>query len=228
MVLNIRHPNVFLLPAYYTLPREAVGTKGEFSNIPRNPREVLTDPGILEKITSKRFLLFMDDMVANMVWPFIGRRGWIEVYSGYKEYAVYQPLQRRGVLEEESIERLRTSSYFTSNSSIFNETDFEQLKEMNPRSAADEKKYQKYLAGQQFVADVLTILEANRSDRIRPRICMPTCSNIGSISSIRLLRANWIWHCLLQKTKISNGVPKRNRRKYGKTAQTFQTSISPT
>lgn len=84
----------------------------------------------------------------------------------YKEYAVYQPLQRRGVLDEESIERLRTSSYFTSNSSIFNEMDFEQLKEMTPRSAADEKKYQKYLAGQQFVADVLTILEVNRSDRI--------------------------------------------------------------
>ena len=84
----------------------------------------------------------------------------------YKEYAVYQPLQRRGVLDAESIERLRTSSYFTSNSSIFNETDFEQLKEMNPRSAADEKKYQKYLAGQQFVADVLNILEANRSDRV--------------------------------------------------------------
>ena len=84
----------------------------------------------------------------------------------YKEYTVYQPLQRRGVLDAESIERLRTSSYFTSNSSIFNETDFEQLKEMNPRSAADEKKYQKYLEGQQFVADVLAILEANRSDRV--------------------------------------------------------------
>ena len=84
----------------------------------------------------------------------------------YKEYAVYQPLQRRGVLDAESIERLRTSSYFTSNSSIFNEPDFEQLKEMNPRSAADEKKYQKYLAGQQFVADVLAILEANRSERV--------------------------------------------------------------
>lgn len=84
----------------------------------------------------------------------------------YKEYAVYQPLQRRGVLDEESIERLRTSSYFTSNSNIFNETDFEQLKEMNPRSAKDEKKYQKYLVGQQFVAEVLAILEANRSDQV--------------------------------------------------------------
>ena len=84
----------------------------------------------------------------------------------YKEYAVYQPLQRRGVLDAESIERLRTSSYFTSNSNIFNETDFEQLQEMNPRSAKDEKKYQKYLAGQQFVAEVLAILEANRSDQV--------------------------------------------------------------
>ena len=84
----------------------------------------------------------------------------------YKEYAVYQPLQRRGVLDAESIERLRTSSYFTSNSSIFNEADFEQLKEMNPRSASDEKRYRKYLAGQRFVADVLEILEANCSDRV--------------------------------------------------------------
>lgn len=84
----------------------------------------------------------------------------------YKEYAVYQPLQRRAVVDEESIERLRTSSYFTSNSSIFNESDFEQLEEMNPRSAKDEKKHQKYLAGQQFVADVIEILKANRSDHV--------------------------------------------------------------
>ena len=82
MALTVKHPNVFLLPAYYTLPREAVGTKGEFSNIPRNPRDALANPESLEKITSKRFLLFMDDMVANMVWPYIGRRGWIESYSG--------------------------------------------------------------------------------------------------------------------------------------------------
>ncbi len=89
VALTVRHPNVFLLPAYYTLPRRAVGTNGEFSNIPRNPREALTNPKSLEKITSKRFLLFMDDMVANMVWPFIGRRGWIEAYSGYSPAYIY-------------------------------------------------------------------------------------------------------------------------------------------
>lgn len=84
----------------------------------------------------------------------------------YKEYAVYQPLQRRAILNEKSIERLRTSAYFTSNSSIFNEVDFEQLKEMNPRSAADEKKYKKYEAGQKFVSEVLSVLEANKSDKV--------------------------------------------------------------
>ena len=84
----------------------------------------------------------------------------------YREYAVWQPLQRRAVLDEESIEKLRTSAYFTANSSVFNEADFEELSEMNPRSAADEKKYQKYIAGKAFTNEVLTILEANKSDRV--------------------------------------------------------------
>ena len=84
----------------------------------------------------------------------------------YKEYAVYQPLQRKAVLNAEAIEKLRTSAYFTANASIFNETDYEELKEMNPRSAADEKKYQKFVAGQKFVADVLSIFEKNTSDKI--------------------------------------------------------------
>lgn len=84
----------------------------------------------------------------------------------YREYAVWQPLQRRAVLDQATIDKLRNSAYFTSNSSIFSETDFEELKEMNPRSAADEKKYQKYLVGQKFVSDVLAILEANASDKV--------------------------------------------------------------
>ena len=84
----------------------------------------------------------------------------------YKEYAVYQPLQRKAVLNTDSIERLKTSTYFTSNSGIFNESDFEQLKEMNPRSTTDEKKYQKYLLGQKFIADVLSVLTSNMADKV--------------------------------------------------------------
>jgi type I restriction enzyme M protein len=37
---------------------------------------------------------------------------------------------------------------------------------MNPREAKDEKKYQKYVAGQKFASDVLSILEENKSDKV--------------------------------------------------------------
>lgn len=83
----------------------------------------------------------------------------------YKEYAVYQPLQRSGYINADTIEKLKTSSYFTSNSSVFNETEFDTLEEMNPRSTADEKKYQKYIAGKKFVDEVVTALERNISDK---------------------------------------------------------------
>lgn len=84
----------------------------------------------------------------------------------YKEYSVFQPLQRKAIIDADSIEKLRTSAYFTSNSSVFNETEFEELKEMNPRSAKDEKKYQKYINGQKFVKEVLDILEENKSEKV--------------------------------------------------------------
>ena len=82
----------------------------------------------------------------------------------YKEYSVYQPLQRRGFLTLDKINELEKSSYFTNNSSIFNETDFEVLEEMNPRKAEDEKKYQKYLKGRRFAEDVISALKANTTD----------------------------------------------------------------
>ncbi|MBQ8767924.1 MAG: SAM-dependent DNA methyltransferase [Clostridia bacterium] len=84
----------------------------------------------------------------------------------YREYSVWQPLQRRGTLSREAVEELKNSTLFTGNSNIFNLADFEQLEEMNPRSAADEKKYQKYIKGRQFVADVIAILENNTSDAV--------------------------------------------------------------
>lgn len=84
----------------------------------------------------------------------------------YKEYAVYQPLQRTGAINADTIEKLKTSKYFTNNSSVFNESEFETLKEMNPRSIADEKKYKKYIEGRQFVNNCLEALSNNISDKI--------------------------------------------------------------
>ena len=84
----------------------------------------------------------------------------------YREYSVWQPLQRKAVISKEVVEELKNSTLFTGNSNIFNLAEFEQLEEMNPRSAADEKKYQKYLRGRKFTEDVIRILENNISEKV--------------------------------------------------------------
>ena len=84
----------------------------------------------------------------------------------YKEWSVYQPLQRRGVINDESIEALRTSAYFTANTNIFNEAKFEELEQTDPRSAADEKAYKKQIKGKAFTEAVITALRKHESDTV--------------------------------------------------------------
>lgn len=84
----------------------------------------------------------------------------------YKEWSVYQPLQRRGAIDEESIEALRTSAYFTANTNVFNEAKLEELEETNPRSSKDEKAYQKQLKGKAFTEAVITTLKEHESDKV--------------------------------------------------------------
>ena len=84
----------------------------------------------------------------------------------YKEWAVYQPLQRSGSLSEENIKKLKTSQLFTANSHFYNESKMAELEQMNPRSTADEKAYQKMQRGKTFVNDVLSILDANQSEKV--------------------------------------------------------------
>lgn len=84
----------------------------------------------------------------------------------YKEWAVYQPLQRRGAIDAESIEALRTSAYFTANSNIFNEAAFEELEHTEPRDAKAEKQYQKMLRGKAFTETVIETLQANVSEEV--------------------------------------------------------------
>lgn len=84
----------------------------------------------------------------------------------YKEWSVYQPLQRRGSIDEDSIEALRTSAYFTANTNVFNEAKLEELEETNPRSSKDEKAYQKQLKGKSFTEAVIAALKENESDKV--------------------------------------------------------------
>ena len=84
----------------------------------------------------------------------------------YKEWAVYQPLQRRGAIDAECIERLRTSDYFTANANLYNEAELAELEEVNPRDSKAEKKYQKYKRGKVFIDAVIAALEAHQSDKV--------------------------------------------------------------
>lgn len=84
----------------------------------------------------------------------------------YKEWAIYQPLQRRGMINAASIEELRTSAYFTSNSNIYNEAVFEELEQTNPRDGKAEKQYQKMLRGRKFTTEVIELLKQHESDEV--------------------------------------------------------------
>ncbi len=84
----------------------------------------------------------------------------------YKEWSVYQPLQRCGTISEASIEALRTSTYFTANTNVFNEAKFEELEQTNPRSSADEKAYKKQVNGKKFTEDVIAALKQHESDKV--------------------------------------------------------------
>ena len=84
----------------------------------------------------------------------------------YKEWSVYQPLQRSGTISEASIETLHTSAYFTANTNVFNEAKFEELEQTNPRSSADEKAYKKQVNGKKFTEDVIAALKQHESDKV--------------------------------------------------------------
>ena len=83
----------------------------------------------------------------------------------YKEYAVYQPLQRTGSLSAANIASLKTSTLFTANGNLFNEAEYEELLETSPRGPEEEKKFRKYQKGKEFIEAVISVLEQNISDK---------------------------------------------------------------
>lgn len=84
----------------------------------------------------------------------------------YKEYSVFEPLQRTGYLDMEHIKKLEMSDHFTANSNIFNASEFEELSELTPRDKDQEKKYKKYLKGQSYTHAVIGALKKNTTDEV--------------------------------------------------------------
>jgi type I restriction enzyme M protein len=82
----------------------------------------------------------------------------------YKEYAVYQPLQRKGSISATNIAALKSSAFFTANAHIFNEAEYEVLLETDPREGDQEKKFQKLSKGKEFTEAVIAALEEHNDD----------------------------------------------------------------
>lgn len=79
----------------------------------------------------------------------------------YKEYMVMQPLQRRGWINKETIEKVKSTAFFTK---LFNDIKYQELLEVEPRNAKQEKEFQKLLDGKEKQQDILKALQKGISD----------------------------------------------------------------
>ena len=72
------------LPFYYFIPKSILKKCGaELNAVPRNPREIFSNRKVCEFIESDLFLLLIIDAAAYLVWPHMGHKEYMEVYSGY-------------------------------------------------------------------------------------------------------------------------------------------------
>lgn len=83
----------------------------------------------------------------------------------YREYTVMQPLQRRGWITEETIEKAKSVPFLAK---LFDEYQYQELLEMEPRSAKDEKKLQDFEAGKTKQEAILDALREGITDDSYP------------------------------------------------------------
>lgn len=94
----------------------------------------------------------------------------------YREYAVYQPLQRNYAITEERIETMLNNGVL---SNIYDEDKVEEIKLMDPIPAKEKKKLDKYLEGKPLYDEIIEKLKLNISDTIYKSIneFMPVITN---------------------------------------------------
>lgn len=83
----------------------------------------------------------------------------------YKEYTVMQPLQRRGIISDETIENVKALPFFTK---LYDETKARVLSEIEPRGAKEEKELKKLEEGKVSQDKILGALENAKSDQTYP------------------------------------------------------------
>lgn len=83
----------------------------------------------------------------------------------YREYTVMQPLQRRGWITEETIEKAKSVSFLAR---LFDEYQYQELLEMEPRSAKEEKELQDFKVGKVKQEAILDALRKGITDDSYP------------------------------------------------------------
>ena len=83
----------------------------------------------------------------------------------YKEYTVMQPLQRRGKITDETIEKVKSLSFFTK---FYDKAKVSALMEIEPRTAKQEKELVKFDEGKKAQENILSALIDAKSDETYP------------------------------------------------------------
>jgi len=105
----------------------------------------------------------------------------------YKEYLVMQPLQRRGEITEKSLESVHSVQFFAK---LFDEYKYQELLEMEPRTAKQDKELQKLEEGRIKQEEILQALRQGLSEATYPNFETFTAVLKDLLSEVKLTPAN--------------------------------------
>ncbi|MGC6567985.1 type I restriction-modification system subunit M [Streptococcus sp. VTCC 12886] len=105
----------------------------------------------------------------------------------YKEYLVMQPLQRRGEITEKSLESVQSVQFFAK---LFDEYKYQELLEMEPRTAKQDKELQKLEDGRKKQEEILQALRQGLSEATYPNFETFTAVLKDLLSEVKLTTAN--------------------------------------
>ncbi|MDT2741782.1 type I restriction-modification system subunit M [Lactococcus garvieae] len=106
----------------------------------------------------------------------------------YKEYTVMQPLQRRGMISDETIENVKALPFFTK---LYDETKARVLSEIEPRGVKEEKELKKLEEGKASQDKILGALESAKSDQTYPDFEKFLKLITGLPYGVKLTKANY-------------------------------------
>lgn len=105
----------------------------------------------------------------------------------YKEYLVMQPLQRRGEITEKSLDSVQSVQFFAK---LFDEYKYQELLEMEPRTAKQDKELQKLEEGRKKQEEILQALRQGLSEATYPNFETFTAVLKDLLSEVKLTPAN--------------------------------------